>query len=176
MQLDHRHARGKHCIAQRYAGMCEGAGIEDQQSDLVRSCLMDTLDELVLRVALKAEELPAFFAGELCGPALEGLERLRPVEPGLPGSEQIEVGSVQQQQTGHAQKGRRARIKRRAGIYPNSKKMGGFCGECRETSEPRVCSRSRPSDRQLGHSIRDLAARRPEVDPAPVEVVHAIED
>ena len=50
------------------------------------------LDQLVLGVALVAEELAAFLAGKLHGALLDRRERLRAVDPGLPGSGRLRFG------------------------------------------------------------------------------------
>ena len=69
--------------------------------------LLDAGNELMLRVALEAEELPAVLAGKLHRPPLDRLERARSIDPRLSGSEQIQVRAIQQQQTGHSGQGTR---------------------------------------------------------------------
>src|SRR5579885_891059 len=100
MHLDHRQANREHRIAQRNAGVSEGAGVEDQHPDLLGGRLLNAGDELVLRVALEAQQLSPLLASKLLGPPLDRLQAVGAVNSGLAGSEQIQIRAVEQQQTG----------------------------------------------------------------------------
>jgi DNA invertase Pin-like site-specific DNA recombinase len=62
---------------------------------------LDALDELVLGVALKGEELVPRLTRERGRPFLDGLEGVGPINLRLARAEQIQVRAVQQQHSGH---------------------------------------------------------------------------
>src|SRR6516165_1636726 len=101
MHLDKRQPAREHRITQCDARMRERTGVEDEEGDAFAACPVDALDQLVLRVALKSDQLVPGLACDLRGTLLYRLQGVRPIHGRLPSPEQIEVRAVQQQHAGH---------------------------------------------------------------------------
>jgi len=95
VHLDEWQARGENRIAQRDARVSEGRRVDDQEGHPLRASLVDALDELVLGVALEADQVvPRLTCHRRCA-FLDGLQGLRSIHGRLPAPEQIEVRAVQ---------------------------------------------------------------------------------
>src|SRR6516164_2342289 len=91
MHLDERQPRGQNRVAQRNARVSEGRGVDDEEGHPLRASLVDALNELVLRVALEADQIvPRLACHGRCA-FLDGLQALRSIYGRLPAPEQIEV-------------------------------------------------------------------------------------
>src|SRR5579863_1863468 len=97
VHLDERHPHRQQRIAQRDAGMREGAGIDDEKRHALGTGTVHALDQLVLGVALKGDELVPALARHGRGARLDVGQGVRAVEGRLPRPQKIEVRAVKQQ-------------------------------------------------------------------------------
>ena len=95
MNFDERHRSGQQRIAQRNAGVGEGAGIEQDAGRAVVARGVDALDQLVLGVALEMVEGVTRVGGHLLEPGDDVRQRLVAVAFRFARAEQVQVGSIQ---------------------------------------------------------------------------------
>ena len=76
-------------------------GVEEDEVDLLGRAALDPVDQLMLGVALEGDQRVACLGGELGQPLLNRGERVRPVERGFPGAQQVEVGPIKKKQSPH---------------------------------------------------------------------------
>src|SRR6185437_16773396 len=176
MHLDHRHPDREHRIAQRDAGMRESAGVEDQNADVLGGSLLNAADELMLRIALEADQLETLLARELDGALLDCLQGLRAVDPRLSGPQEVQIRAIEEEQAGHQRRRSFTGVKGIRGEFTLiPRKWQVFvanAGKSASASELRAAVPLRVRHGQSGDLIRDLATCGGEVDLPPIEVVH----
>ncbi len=101
MDLDERQLHREQGVTKRDAGVGEGAGIEDEEFEAFGACALDSVDQHVFGVALAGVERMAELDGERPRAVDDRFERVRAVDSRLSLTQQIQIRSVEQQQTGH---------------------------------------------------------------------------
>ncbi len=81
--------------------MGEGAGIQDQESDRIVCERLDAFDQFMLGIALEALETRLAPRGLGLQTRLDGVKRRVAIEAGLPTSQQIQIGPIDQQEASH---------------------------------------------------------------------------
>src|SRR3569832_449119 len=101
MNLDERNLHREQRIAQRYAGMGVAGGIDDDEGAALVRGGVDALDQGMLGIALKSNQLMARGGGGFFQSASDAIERGKTVMAGFAAAQQCEIGSVQYQQCRH---------------------------------------------------------------------------
>src|SRR6188508_3234026 len=101
MHLDERNLHGEQRVPERDARVREPGGVEDDEGHVTRGRLMDACDQVGLRVALERGEAMTRFRRELCHLLVDLLQADVSVQPGLAHAQQVEVGTVEQQDVSH---------------------------------------------------------------------------
>src|SRR5437588_102598 len=96
-----RYAGAGQRVAQRNAGVREGARVDDHERHSLGAGPMDAIDQLVFGVTLERDQLVPELAGNRRRALLDRLECVGAIHRRFPGPEQIEVRAVQQQHSGH---------------------------------------------------------------------------
>src|SRR6516165_2601959 len=95
MHLDEWQASGQDRIAQGNARVRESPRVDDEEGHTLRASLLDAVDELMLGVALEADQVvPRLTCDGRCA-FLDRVQGLRSIDGRLPAPEQIEVRAVQ---------------------------------------------------------------------------------
>ncbi len=95
VHFNERHTGAQQRVAQRDAGVREGARVDDHERHAVGAGPMDAIDELVFGVTLERDQLVPELAGDRRRALRNGLERVGAVDGWFPSAEQIEVRAVQ---------------------------------------------------------------------------------
>ena len=101
MHLDKGDPHGQQRITKRDARVREARGIEDDESDMTRGRLVDAGDQLGLGVALEGGDPVTCFRRQLRHPLVYLFEGDVPIQPGLAYTQEVEVGTVEQQYVSH---------------------------------------------------------------------------
>ena len=101
MNLDERYGNGQQRVAQGDAGMGKSAGIDDHEGDPVALGGVNPGDQLMLGIALERQQLMALRPGERAELLLDIPQCGGAVNRRFARSQQIEVGSVEQQDSRH---------------------------------------------------------------------------
>ena len=101
MHFDEGQRNAEDGIAQRDAGVGEGAGVQDQELDALRLRLLHGIDQLMLGIALAGGELVAQVPRQRGAARNDGVQGVRAVESRFAGAQQVQVGPVQKQQPRH---------------------------------------------------------------------------
>jgi len=99
--FNERYAGAEQRVAQRNAGVREGARVDDHERHSLGAGPMDAIDQLVFGVTLERDQLVPELAGNRRRALLDRLECVGAIHRRFPGPEQIEVRAVQQQHSGH---------------------------------------------------------------------------
>ena len=81
--------------------MREGGRVDHDEAHALAARLVDALHQLVLGVGLEAHQLVAGLAGTPLKRRVDRGEGLRAIVVGLPGTEEIEIGAMEDQNPGH---------------------------------------------------------------------------
>src|SRR3569832_2359492 len=100
MNLDERNLHREQRIAQRYAGLGVAGGIDDDEGDALVRGGVDALDQGMLGIALKSNQLMAHNGGGCFQYAIDAIERSKTVMAG---------GAAARRGGGGAGRGRRGR-------------------------------------------------------------------
>src|SRR5438477_12582603 len=95
MHFDERYAGAEQRVAQRNAGVREGARVDDHERHSLGAGPMDAIDQLVFGVTLERDQLVPELTSHRRRALLDRLERVDAVHRRFPGPEQIEVRAVQ---------------------------------------------------------------------------------
>lgn len=98
VNFDERDLNGQQGIPQGHACMREGARVQDNEFDLIVGGLLDTVNEFVFGIALKAVELASKLPGKINAALLNVGKGGYTVDIGFAGSEQIQVRTIDEQQ------------------------------------------------------------------------------
>src|SRR3569833_3356662 len=101
MNLDERNLHRQQRIAQRYASRGVAGGSDDDEGDALVRGGVDALDQGMLGIALKSDQLMARRSGGFFQSAIDAIERGKTVMAGFTTTQQSEIGSVQYQQCRH---------------------------------------------------------------------------
>src|SRR5688572_12584854 len=101
MHFDERNLHAQQRVAQRHAGVRERRRIEDDAGHVRSRRLVNASDQLRFGVALEIREVMTGFGRQLPGARHDLFQRDGPVRPRLARAEQVQVGTVEQQQMGH---------------------------------------------------------------------------
>src|SRR5690606_6254412 len=97
VDFDERNADTGQSIAFRHAGVCVGTGIDDDEIDTLGAGLVDPVDKPAFVITLKKLTLCATLVSQGPQTAIDILEGLMSVDIRLPGTQQVEVGPVKDQ-------------------------------------------------------------------------------
>jgi len=95
MDFNEGYANGEQGIPQCHAGVGEGGRIEQDEIHAFVACFMDTLNQLVFRIALQLQEMMAGIAAVLVEPGIDVRQRICSVDARFPAAKQVEIRAVQ---------------------------------------------------------------------------------
>src|SRR3569623_3250499 len=95
MNLDERNLHREQRIAQRYAGMGVAGGIDDDEGDALERGGGDALDQGMLGIALKSDQLMARRGCGFFQSAIDAIERGKTVMAVFAAAQQCEIWSVE---------------------------------------------------------------------------------
>ena len=81
--------------------MREGAGVEDHEGDSRGPCGLDLVHELMLGIALDGAQLVTQVRRKPRAALDDDIQRIGSVETGFPRPEQVQVGTVEEEETRH---------------------------------------------------------------------------
>lgn len=102
MHFDERQGGGQQRIPQRDTGVGVGRGVEDDAIYALVTRGVNAVDQSAFAVGLKAGERVTLCTGLLAQAVFDVRQRLCAVQLGLTGAEQVQVGTVEQEEAGHA--------------------------------------------------------------------------
>jgi hypothetical protein len=88
-------------ISQRDTCMREATGIQDDKFDFVDGGPLHPVDKFMFRVTLKAFKFVSQFPGDLNAAELDVSQRGRAINIRFARSEQVQIGTINEQQAGH---------------------------------------------------------------------------
>lgn len=97
MNFDKRDLNRQQGVAQRNARVRKGAWIQNDKIDLVSGGPLDTVDQLVLGIALIAIELVPQLGREFDAALLDVGQRGRAVNLGLAGTQEVQIRTIDKQ-------------------------------------------------------------------------------
>src|SRR5580698_1282387 len=103
--LDEGQPRSQERIAQRDARVGKGPRVDDRERHALGAGAVHALDQLVFGVALEREQLVAELKGKRGAALLDGLQGVGAIDGRLARAEQVQVGAVQHQHSGHGPSG-----------------------------------------------------------------------
>jgi len=101
MNLYERYLHTAQGITQCHTGMCEGRRIDQNKANALVSCQVNTFDQFGFSIALYALETVTAVCGLLFEALINLLKRILSVMLGLTGTQQIQVGSIDDEQIRH---------------------------------------------------------------------------
>lgn len=101
VDLHKRQADGEQRIAQGYRGMGKGAGIDQDEAGTVMPGGMNAIHQYTFVIALQAIQANADLAGARHQVGVNAVESIGTIDAGFAGSQQVQVGAVQNENLGH---------------------------------------------------------------------------
>jgi hypothetical protein len=101
VDFDKRDLNGQKSISQCDAGMREATGVQDDKFDAIDVGLLDSIDELMLGIALKTNQLVSKVRRKLNTTFFDIGEAGGPIDLGLACAKQVQIGTVNEQKSGH---------------------------------------------------------------------------
>jgi len=101
VDLDERNFDRQQRVTNGDAGVRESAGIQENEVYLVGLRLLNTIDDLMLGIALERRNLMAQFRRKLAKSGLYICEASCAINARLAAAEQIEIGAIDQEQARH---------------------------------------------------------------------------
>jgi hypothetical protein len=102
VDLDERDGDTQQGIAQRDTGMGERGGIDEDEVMTLAPCLVDPIHQFMLGIGLQMAELVTGRGGAGLQLLNDGRKRLRAVMGRFPGTEQIQIRAIENQDMRHA--------------------------------------------------------------------------
>src|SRR5690606_21671999 len=103
MHFDEWDAHRQQCVTYCDAGMGKGGGIDDDEVDCLVPGGMDAVDQHMFGVALQRLQLVTITLGLLDQATVALRQGDRAVDTGFAATEQVEIGSLQNQEAGHSE-------------------------------------------------------------------------
>src|SRR5258708_15446638 len=94
VNFDERHTHGQEGVAQRDAGVGEGARIDDHEADRFALSRLYFADQLVLGIALPGDQFMALGGTQVLELRLNVLQSGRAINGGLASAEQVQIRAI----------------------------------------------------------------------------------
>lgn len=101
MNFDEWDAHCEQCVTYCDAGVGKSSRIDDDEVDGFVTRGMNAFDQLMLGVALQAEQMMPLLAGQFAQVLVDLIQCRRAVDAGFTAAEAVQVGSVEDQDAGH---------------------------------------------------------------------------